>query len=60
MQMGRFMSQKRIPVHIQKQGADVVSGTDQQSLSFAGLITFDSLAFEQSCQNEQPGRFKTR
>ena len=33
MQMGRFMSQKRIPVHIQKQGADVISGTDQQSLS---------------------------
>ena len=60
MQMGRFMSQKRILVHIQKQGADVISGTDQQSLSFAGLITFDSLAFEQSCQNEQPGRFKTR
>ena len=54
------MSQKRVPVHIQKQGADVVSGTDQQSLSFAGLITFDSLAFGQSCQNEQPGRFKTR
>ena len=60
MQMGRFMSQKRIPVHIQKQGADVVSGTDQKSLSFAGLITFDSLGFDQSCENEQPGRFKTR
>ena len=60
MQMGRFMSQKRIPVHIQKQGADIVSCTDQQSLSFAGLITFDSLAFDQSYENEQPGRFKTR
>ncbi|KZR67623.1 hypothetical protein PMIT1313_02660 [Prochlorococcus marinus str. MIT 1313] len=58
--MGRFMSQKRIPVHIQKQGADIVSGTDQQSLSFAGLITFDSLAFDQSYENKQPGRFKTR
>ncbi|WP_236070474.1 MULTISPECIES: hypothetical protein [Prochlorococcus] len=54
------MSQKRIPVHIQKQGADIVSGTDQQSLSFAGLITFDSLAFDQSYENKQPGRFKTR
>ena len=60
MQMGRFMSQKRIPVHIQKQGADVVSGTDQQSLSFADLIVLAILAFDQSCQNEQPGRFKTR
>ncbi|KZR77975.1 hypothetical protein PMIT1318_00058 [Prochlorococcus marinus str. MIT 1318] len=58
--MGRFMSQKRIPMHIQKQGADIVSGTDQQSLSFAGLITFDSLAFDQSYENKQPGRFKTR
>ncbi|WP_155724539.1 hypothetical protein [Prochlorococcus marinus] len=54
------MSQKRIPVHIQKQAADVISGTDQQSLSFADLIVLAILAFDQSCQNEQPGRFKTR
>ncbi|KZR64483.1 hypothetical protein PMIT1303_01528 [Prochlorococcus sp. MIT 1303] len=31
--MGRFMRQKHIPLHIQKQGVDIVSGTDQQSLS---------------------------